>query len=134
MCSVSEERPNKSIFDLQLNCSRFTTPSLCKSTERERESGSKSVSKWSGTAPAHPTLTAADCRVRSAAFPEGSAEDKGKRKPNAAEHTKHLQSSLTRTRGVVVHNTPVFITAVSVEGAFAFGVKVLIRAAVREFS
>lgn len=29
-----------------------------------------------GPAPAHPTLTAAACRVRSAAFPEGNAEDK----------------------------------------------------------
>lgn len=29
-----------------------------------------------GPAPTHPTLTAAACRVRSAAFPEGNAEDK----------------------------------------------------------
>lgn len=38
------------------------------------------VCRTVGPAPAHPTLTAAACRVWSAAFPEGNAEDEeGKR-------------------------------------------------------
>lgn len=47
-----------------------------------------------GSAPTYPTLTAAPCRVRSAAFPEGSAEKRGKklcpghRKPHNLRGTK----------------------------------------------
>ena len=45
--------------------------------KREREREREYVcARRLGPAPAYPTLTAAACRVRSAAFPEGNAEDK----------------------------------------------------------
>lgn len=48
-----------------------------KHRQREREREREYVcARRLGPAPAYPTLTAAACRVRSAAFPEGNAEDK----------------------------------------------------------